>query len=79
MSFVVDTVGKITLPDGDEVQGVILVGSADDVREAAKFWAGRVKLVSAEEPTKPRPVHMPRDFSAEKAIREAGRGHLLGD
>ena len=46
MTFVIDTVGEITLPDGTTTLGVILTSDdRNDIRAAARHWAGRVELV----------------------------------
>lgn len=45
MTFVIDTVGAITLPDGTTCQGVIITSDDPaDIRAAARHWAGRVTL-----------------------------------
>ncbi len=46
MTFVIDTVGEITLPDGTTARGVILTSDdLNDIRAAARHLAGRVELV----------------------------------
>lgn len=46
-TLVVDTVGEITLPSGEVCHGVILTGSPEAVRDAARFWAERVLIQKA--------------------------------
>lgn len=47
MPLVVDIVGRITLPDGTECYGVILVADTkEETKEAAKLWAEKVQVVS---------------------------------
>ena len=46
-TLVVDAVGQITLPGGEVCQGVILTGSPEAVRDAARFWAERVLIQKA--------------------------------
>ena len=46
-TLVVDTVGQITLLGGEVRQGVILTGSTEAVRNAARFWAERVLIQKA--------------------------------
>lgn len=53
MTFVIDTVGEITLPDGTRCKGVILAVPADAtaeqeaaaMRQAGNLWAERVTLI----------------------------------
>lgn len=55
MTFVVDTVGRVTNPDGDTFEGVILavpVGTSPHeakqmVQDAARMWCERVTLTPA--------------------------------
>jgi hypothetical protein len=59
MTFVVDTVGEITLPDGTVCQGVILAVPSDAkeeqwkpaMRSAAKLWCERVELAATSDRT----------------------------
>ena len=65
MTFVIDTVGQITLPTGETCQGVILTSDDPaDIREASRHWAGRVTLS---------PVPERVDDSASAADQEAAR------
>ena len=72
MTFVIDTVGKITLPTGETCQGVILTSDDPaDIRKAARHWAGRVTL-------SPEPGHELHDAlktlnAAAYAVIRAGR------
>lgn len=59
MTFVVDTVGEITLSDGTKCKGVILAVPAnateaqerEAMRAAGALWAGRVSLSVLESAT----------------------------
>ena len=46
-TLVVDAVGQITLPGGEVCQGVILTGSPEAVRDAARLCAERVLIQKA--------------------------------
>ena len=51
MTLVVDTVGKITLPTGEECHGVILTGEKSEVMAARLLWAERVTIAKYVEPS----------------------------
>lgn len=50
MPFTINTVGEITLPTGETVQGVILTSDDPiDIRNAARHCAGKVDLLPIPE------------------------------
>lgn len=86
MTYIIDTVGKITLPDGTTCQGVILTSDDPaDIRAAMRYWAGKVTLVpvpdAEPEDDEPEPLDAEtvaqREESYKQSLIDAGRGHLI--